>query len=125
MNNIKMIYFHRIDASEGIDVNKTSTSKEFDIYHYWYFLNKGFKFQSNICNRCHGLLMMSMNLSDSAILNIKGCHYGCIITGISKGEGKILTWLKKVEHHKMKHQEQSWSCKFTANSNLNEKSGKL
>ena len=91
MNNIKMIYFDRIDASEGIDVNKTSTSKECDIYHYWYFLNKGFKFQSNVCNRCHDLLMMSMNISDSAILNIKGCCYGCIIIGISKGEGKILT----------------------------------
>ena len=91
MNNIKMIYFDRIDASEAIDVNKTSTSKECDIYHYWYFLNKGFKFQSNVCNRCHDLLMMSMNISDSAILNIKGCYYGCIITGISKGKGKILT----------------------------------
>ena len=34
MNNIKMIYFDRIDASEGIDVNKTSTSKECDIYHH-------------------------------------------------------------------------------------------
>ena len=91
MNNIKMIYFDRIAASEEIDVNKTSTSKECDIYHHWYFLNKGFKFQSNVCNRCHDLLMMSMNISDSAILNIKGCCYGCIITGISKGEGKILT----------------------------------
>ena len=28
MNNIKMLYFGRIDVSEGIDVNKTSESKE-------------------------------------------------------------------------------------------------
>ena len=26
--NIKMIYYDRIDVSEGIDVNKTSASKE-------------------------------------------------------------------------------------------------
>ena len=44
-----------------------------DICHYWYFLNKGFKFQPNICNRCHDLLMMSMNLSYIAILNINLC----------------------------------------------------
>ena len=30
------------------------------------FLNKGFKFQPNVCNRCLDLLMMSMNLSDIA-----------------------------------------------------------
>ena len=27
------------------------------------FLNKGFKFEPNVCSRCHDLLMMSMNLS--------------------------------------------------------------
>ena len=50
------------------------------------FLNKGFKFQPNVCNRCHDLLMMSMNLSDIAILNIKSSDYRCIITLISKNE---------------------------------------
>ena len=29
-----MFYFDRIDLSEGIDVNKTSASKECDIFHY-------------------------------------------------------------------------------------------
>ena len=29
-----MPYFDRIDASEGIDVNKASASKECDICHY-------------------------------------------------------------------------------------------
>ena len=81
-----MIYYDRIDVSEGIDVNKTSASKECDICHYWYFLNYSFKFQPNVCNRCHDLLMMSMNLSDIAILNIKGSDYRCIISLISKNE---------------------------------------
>ena len=43
-----MLYFDRIDVSEGIDVDNTS-----DIYYYWHFLNKGFKFQPNVYNRCH------------------------------------------------------------------------
>ena len=80
-----MLYFDRIDVSEGIDVNKTSASKECDVCHYWYFLNYSFKFQPNVCNRCHNLLM-SMNLSDIAILNIKGSDYCCIISLISKNE---------------------------------------
>ena len=39
-----MLYFDKIDVSERTDVNKGSESKECDIYHYWYFLNTGFKF---------------------------------------------------------------------------------
>ena len=34
MNNINMLYFHRIDFSKGIDVKKASKSKECDIFHY-------------------------------------------------------------------------------------------
>ena len=37
MNNVKMLYYDRIDVSEGIDVNKTNESKECDICHCWYF----------------------------------------------------------------------------------------
>ena len=81
-----MLYFHGIDFSEGIDVNKTSITKQCDVCHYWYFMNKGFKFQPIVCNKCLDLLMMSVNLSDIAILNIKGSNYCCIISGISKNE---------------------------------------
>ena len=81
-----MLYFDGIDISEGIDVNKTSKSKECDICYYWYFLSKNLKFQPNVCNRCHDLLMMSMNLSNIVILNIKDSNYSCIISGISKNE---------------------------------------
>ena len=81
-----MLYFDRIYVSEEIDINKTSASKECDTCQYWYFLNYSFKFQTNVCNRFHDLLMMSMNLSDTAILNFKGSHYRCIISLISKNE---------------------------------------
>ena len=43
-----MLEYDRIDVSQGIDVNKTNTSKECDICHYWYFLNKCFKYDLKI-----------------------------------------------------------------------------
>ena len=35
-----MLAYDRIDIFEGIDIDKTNKSKEFDICHYWYFLIK-------------------------------------------------------------------------------------
>ena len=81
-----MLYYERIDVSEGLDVNKTSVLKDCDICHSCYFLNYSFKFQRNVCNRRHDLLILSVNFSDIAILNIKGCDYRCIISLISKNE---------------------------------------
>ena len=43
-------------------------------------------FQPNVWNICHDLLMMSVNLSDIAILHIKGSAYWCIISFFSKNE---------------------------------------
>ena len=78
-----MLYYDRTNVSEGNDVNKTIASNECDVCHYWYFLNYSFKFQANFCNRCHYLLIMSIDLSDIAIVNIKGSDYRCIISLIS------------------------------------------
>ena len=61
-----MLYYDTIDISEVIDGNKRNVSKEYDVCHYWYFLNYSFKFQADVCNRCHDLLMMSMKLIDIA-----------------------------------------------------------
>ena len=72
-----MLYYDRIEVSEGTDVNKTTALKEYDVCHYWYFLIFSFKFQPNVCNRCHDLLM-SVNLSDIAILNIRSSDYRLI-----------------------------------------------
>ena len=85
-----MLYFDRIEVTGGIDVNKTSESKECDVCHYWYFLNKEFKFQLNVFSSCNDLLVMSMNLSYISILNIKDSDYRCIIRGISKYEATRL-----------------------------------
>ena len=81
-----MLYYERIDISDRIDINKISKSEECNICYCCYFLDKGFKIQSDVCNGCHDVLMMSMNLSGIAILNIHGADYRCIISRISKSE---------------------------------------
>ena len=85
-----MLYHDRIDVSKGIDVNKTCKSKECDICHNWYSLDKGFKFQPDACSGYHDVLMMSMNLRDIAILNINDAGYRCIISGNSKSKATNL-----------------------------------
>lgn len=50
------------------------------------FLDKGFKFQLDICNRFHNVLIMSINLNDISILNIHGIDYRSIMNKISKSE---------------------------------------
>ena len=81
-----MFYYDRIYISEVTDSNEASASKECDIYHYWYFFDKGFQFQTDICNWCHDVLMMSMNFSNIAILNINSADHRCIINRISKSK---------------------------------------
>ena len=104
-----MPYFDWIDVSEGIDANKTSASKDCDICHYWYSLNFIFKFQSNFCNRCHDLLMMSMNLTDIAIFNIPGCDYRYIISLISKNESiNVMQNADLFEKWSHKHNVKCW-----------------
>ena len=39
------------------------------------FLDKGFKFQPDVYTGCHNVMMMSMNFTDIAILNIQGADY--------------------------------------------------
>ena len=61
-------------------------NQKFYICHYWYFLDKGFKFQPNVYHRCHDVLMMSINLNNFAVFNIRGVDYRCIINEISKSD---------------------------------------
>ena len=80
-----MLFYDRIDISEGIDLAKSNNSKECMICHYWFF-NHGFKFQDSVCNGCHDLTMLSVNISDIAIITIENIDYPCIIHNISKSE---------------------------------------
>ena len=70
-----MLEYNRIDILEGIDTNKTSKSKECNICHYWYFLDKNFNYEKYLCNGCHDLMQKTMNFNDGAIVSIKGKGY--------------------------------------------------
>ena len=71
VNSIDILYYDRIEVSEGININNSSASKECIICHYWYFLDKRFKFQP-------------MNLNNITFLNIHYFDYCCITNGISR-----------------------------------------
>ena len=43
-----MLQYQKNDVSEGIDVNKTSASKECELFHYWFFKDAGFKFEEHV-----------------------------------------------------------------------------
>ena len=91
-----------IDVTGAIDINKTSTSKKC-ICHFWYFLDKKFRLQSSLCNDCHDVLMMFININSIAIFNIYRVDYYCIIVEIRNSEAinllKMLFWLKIVDHY--------------------------
>ena len=81
-----MLQYQKINVSEGIDVNKTSASKECELCHYWFFKDVGFKFEEHVCNRCHDLLTMTYSLKNIAILRAKGATFRYSLMGISKIE---------------------------------------
>ena len=71
----KMLEYGIIDISEGIDINKTSGSKECDICHYWYFKDIGFRYEPYLCSGCHDLIQKAMSFNNVAIAYIKGSAY--------------------------------------------------
>ena len=80
-----MLYYNKIDLTEGINPVKSNNSKERIVCHYWFF-NHGFKFQNYVCNGCHNLTMFCLNINDIAIITDKGVDYHCSIHDISKSE---------------------------------------
>ena len=80
-----MLHYGKIDLSEGVDPVKSNNIKECMVSHYWFF-NNGFQYQHCICKCCHDLLMRCLNISDIAIITVKGADYRCIIRGISKSD---------------------------------------
>ena len=79
-----MLQYEKINVSEGLDVNKTSASKECELCHYLFFKDVGFKFDYYVCNRCHDLLTMAYSLKTLAILSAKGATFRCLLIDISK-----------------------------------------
>ena len=83
---IKMLPYEKIDISEEIDTNKTSKLKECMFWHYWHFKNIGYKFESNVCNKCHDILITAYEWKNITMVIVKGVDYRCILWGISRNE---------------------------------------
>ena len=98
-----MLEHVRKDISEGIDINEANVSKECDICHYWYLLDKNSKYEPYLSNGCHDLMQKAMNFNDAASVSIKGNDYRIHFWYMSKNDAINI----------MKH------------SNLNEKTGSL
>ena len=61
----------RTDLSEGIDVAKSNKITECIVCYYWFF-NHGFELQNSVFNVCHDLTMLCFNLSNIAVITVKG-----------------------------------------------------
>ena len=57
--------------------------------HCWYFKDVVFKFETNVCNECHDVLMTTYELKKIANLNVKGVDFRCILWGTTKNEAVI------------------------------------
>ena len=70
-----MLQYQKIDVSEGIDVNKTSASKECELCHYWFFKDIGFKFEGHVCNDCQDLSTLVHSLKKKSYIECKRCYF--------------------------------------------------
>ena len=74
---MKLMQYDRIDVSEEIDINKTDASRECVLCDYWYFKDIGYKFEPHVCNGFHDIFMITYELKNVTILNVKGVNYRC------------------------------------------------
>ena len=98
-----MLEYDRIDISEGIDTNKTSASKECNICHCWYILDKKFNYDPYLCNGCHHLMQKAASFKNVVVVCIKGNDYRIRFRYMSKKD----------------------AITIITNSNLNDKNGVL
>ena len=80
-----MLHYDRIDVREGTDPAKSTGNKACMVCHYWFF-NHGFKYEDSVCNDCHNLTMLCLNISDIAMITIEGVDYRCVIDDVSNSK---------------------------------------
>ena len=84
-----MLYYDTKDISKWTDLAKSNNSKECMICHY-FFSNHGFKFQDSVCNGCHDLTMLRLNISDIAIITVKNVDQKIVVLFITLANLKQL-----------------------------------
>ena len=63
-----MLEYDIIDLSEAIDVNKTSNSREYSFFHYYYFLDINFNYQKYLWDGYHDMSMKANSMQNLAIV---------------------------------------------------------
>ena len=97
-----MLEYDRIFISEGIDINKINASKECDICHHWYFLDKNFKYEPYLCNSCQDLMQKAINFDNVAIVSVKGSYQRIPFLYMSKNDAINImknSNLNEVDHY--------------------------
>ena len=79
---MKMLEYERIDILEGIDLDKTDKSKEYEFFYYNYFSN-GYKLDSKVCNDFNSRIT-AFRLEHFEIINVKGVGYKIFIFDLTK-----------------------------------------
>ena len=92
-----MLYYDRIDIGKGLDLAKSNNSKELMICHYFVF-NHGFEFQFFVCNGCHDVSILWLDVSGITIITVKNFDFSCLIHNISKSEA-----VKFLENYVLEH----------------------
>ena len=97
-----MLRHDSIDISEGIHIKKTNASKEWDICHYWYFLDKNVKYEPYLCSDCHDLMQKVMKFIDISNVSVKGSYFRIQFWYMSKNDAiniiKNSNLNKKMDH---------------------------
>ena len=83
-----MLKYHKIDITEGIDLNKTNKSEECMFCHYWYYLNKNFTYGPFTSDGCYNMVQRSIDFKDIAIIYVKKTAYRVYFKDISKNKAK-------------------------------------
>ena len=82
-----MLEYERIHVLEKIDANKSNDkSKECDLCHYWYFLDKNFNYEPYLYNGCHDLMQKAVSFNNVAVDSIKGSDYRIHFCFMSKND---------------------------------------
>ena len=85
-----MLEYDRIDISDGIDVDKTDRSKECTFCHYYYFLDKNFKYGPYLSDGCYDIVKRSTDFRNITIVHIKKSAYRSSFSYINKHKAKKL-----------------------------------
>ena len=94
------MYYDRTDISEGIDLARSSNSKNVGFFIIVFLI-----MDSNyLCNGCHVLTMLCLRISDITFVTIKNIDYRCVIHNISKSEATNLFKNSAIKKYCLKFQ---------------------